>query len=177
MGFPHRMNLDVEALKKTFYDLSRKLHPDFFHGKSFKEKVLSVEQTTLLNKAYNTLKDPIARAEYLLDLEVPISEKERTKVDPVLVSEIFEIQEMVEEEKGSGNPALKTKLQQSKKEVEEKIKARRKVLEGHFKEWDVLEKDPAHKKDLARTIRKAIDEIAYLKNLIQSIETGGQIRH
>lgn len=177
LGIPRSIDLDLGALEKIFYDLSRKLHPDFFHGRDFKEKVLSIENTTFLNKAYNTLKDPVTRAEYLLDLEVPGDPKERTKIDTVLVTEIFEVQEKVEEEGRTKDPALRAELESAQKEVEGKIAARRKTLEAYFKEWDALGDNPAKKQELAKTIRRTVDEITYLKNLIQSIQTGGQIRH
>lgn len=170
------MTLEVSTLDKIFYELSRKFHPDVFHGRSEKEKLHSREKTTLLNEAYTTLKDPVARALYLLNLEVPESGKERTKIDPALVSEIFEIQELVETEKRTKDPALQAELEEAEKEVMEKIEARRKALEASFEEWDA----PHHigrKQELAKTLRKTIDEITYLKNLIQSIQTGGQIRH
>jgi len=177
MDFPRKIGIDRTLLEKTYYELSRKFHPDFFQGKSDKEKLYSLEQSAFLNKAYNASKDPIARAEYLLDLEIPGDPKERTKIDTALVSEIFEIQEKVEEENATRDPALRAELQHAKKEVEIKIEERRQFLETHFKEWDTLGNNQTKKQELAKTIRKTIDEITYLKNLIQSIQTGGQIRH
>ncbi len=169
------MTLEVSTLDKIFYELSRKFHPDLFHGRSEKEKLYSREKTPLLNEAYKTLKDPVTRAEYLLNLEVPEFGKERTKIDPVLVSEIFEIQELVEEENQTKDPALKAELSRAEKEVREKVEARRKALEASFAEWDASY--IGRKQELATLIRKTIDEITYLRNLIQSIQTGGQVRH
>ncbi|MBI4436702.1 MAG: Fe-S protein assembly co-chaperone HscB [Candidatus Omnitrophica bacterium] len=171
------MELDSSLLDKTFYELSRKFHPDLFQGKSDKEKRYSLEKTSLLNDAYKTLKNLVARVEYLLDLEVPAPEKERTKVDPALSAEIFEIQEKIEEEKRTKDSALQAELASAKKEVESKMKTRHLSLEAYTKEWDYLENNPAQKKTLAKTIRKTIDEITYLKNLLQSIETGGRVHH
>ena len=176
LGLPRKIGLDRASLDKVFYELSRKFHPDFAQGKSDKEKLDRLEKSAFLNKAYQTLKDPVSRAEYLLDLEVPGDPKERTKIDPVLVSEIFEIQEMVEEEKRTKDPALTSRLEEAKAEVEGKILARQELLESVFQKWDALN-DPGQKKSLARLIRKTIDEITYLKNLIQSIQTGGRIIH
>ena len=177
LGLPRKIGIDLQVLEKNFYDLSRKFHPDFFQGKSNKEKLYSLERSTFLNKAHNILKDPIARAEYLLDLEVPGDPKARTTIDTTLVSEIFEIQELVEEEKETRDPALRLQIELAQKEVEGKIEIRHKSLERYFKEWDTLENSQTKKQELAKTIRKTIDEITYLKNLLQSIQTGGQIRH
>ena len=177
LGLPKKMTLDASALEKNFYELSRRFHPDFFHWESDKEKLVSLEKSAFLNKAYHTLKNSIARAEYLLDLDVPAKAKERTQIAPALVTEIFEIQEMVEEGKNTKDPNLKAKLQEAQKEVEGKIAARGGLLERHFKEWDARGNDPTQKQALAKTIRTTIDEITYLKNLLQSIQTGGQVRH
>ncbi|MFH1857906.1 MAG: Fe-S protein assembly co-chaperone HscB [Candidatus Omnitrophota bacterium] len=175
MGVPRRMNLDAGLLEKAYYALSRKFHPDFFHAKSEKEKFWSRVQTATLNKAYQILRDPIERARYILDLELPARREERTKIDPALASEIFEIQELVEEQRRARNPALKAKLDKAKKELEDKVAVKRRVFQEHFKVWDD-EEEPSKRVDLARFLRTLIDEIAYLKNLLQSIESGGQIR-
>jgi len=177
MEFPRKMGLDPALLEKRFYELSREYHPDLVQGKSDKEKLLAQGKSALLNKAYQTLKDPVERAEHLLSLESPTSQKERTQIDPSLAAEIFEIQEKVEEEKRAKDPALKTELLEARRSVEGKIQARNAALEGYFKEWDLLRKDSPEKQTLAKTIRKTLDEITYLKNLIQSIDTGGRVRH
>ncbi len=55
-------------LDEKFRALSRKLHPDRFARASPRERRFSLEQTTLLNDAYRTLKSPARRAEHLLEL-------------------------------------------------------------------------------------------------------------
>jgi molecular chaperone HscB len=68
-GFPRKLNLDAAALEKEFYSLSRRLHPDMSAQADSQERAWSLEQSSLLNDAYRTLKDPIKRTEYLLRLE------------------------------------------------------------------------------------------------------------
>ena len=63
------MNVEPSALEKAFYQMSRKLHPDVYATASGREQEWSLQQSSLLNDAYRTLKDPIARTEYLLKLE------------------------------------------------------------------------------------------------------------
>jgi len=55
--------------RRQFYALSRKLHPDRFAAKPFAEQEAALAQSSLLNDAYRTLKDPILRTQYLLTLE------------------------------------------------------------------------------------------------------------
>src|SRR6266852_5429168 len=68
-GFPRKLNLDTAVLEKEFYALSRRLHPDVFGLADDRERAWSLEQSSMLNDAYRTLKDPIKRTEYLLRLE------------------------------------------------------------------------------------------------------------
>src|SRR5271170_4411492 len=68
-GFPYKLNLDKAALEREFYALSRHLHPDINAIGSSQEQQWSLEQSSQLNDAYRTLKDPISRTEYLLRLQ------------------------------------------------------------------------------------------------------------
>jgi molecular chaperone HscB len=68
-GLPRAHALDLPALEKGYRELSLKLHPDRFAQAEAKERRLSLEQTTALNEAYKTLKDPVKRAFYLLKLQ------------------------------------------------------------------------------------------------------------
>ena len=79
---PRKLHIDVPALENQFYVLSRKLHPDRFAGKSLSEQEAALAQSSLLNDAYRTLKDPIARTQYLLTLEgVQLEEQSKTATD------------------------------------------------------------------------------------------------
>jgi molecular chaperone HscB len=68
LGLPRRYDIDPARLDEQFRALSRKLHPDRFARASAKERRFSLEQTTLVNDAYRTLRDPARRAEHLLEL-------------------------------------------------------------------------------------------------------------
>ena len=67
-GFPKKLNLDTAALEREFYALSRRLHPDMYAQAENQERAWGLEQSSLLNDAYRTLKDPIKRTQYLLRL-------------------------------------------------------------------------------------------------------------
>lgn len=69
MGLERTFDLDIPALDRLYFDLQRQLHPDRFATKAPKEKALSQRQATALNDAYETLKDPLKRADYLVHLE------------------------------------------------------------------------------------------------------------
>ena len=65
-GLARKLHIDVAGLEREFYQLSRKLHPDLYSGADAREQEWSLEQSSQLNDAYRTLKDPIQRTEYLL---------------------------------------------------------------------------------------------------------------
>ena len=89
------------GLDERFRALSRKLHPDRFARASAQERRFSLEQTTLLNEAYKTLKDPVRRAEHLLALR---GIKGDPKMSPEFLEQTLEDRERLLEAKLSGEP-------------------------------------------------------------------------
>src|SRR5271163_4184105 len=83
-GLSRKLDLDVAALEKDFYELSRKLHPDLNAQSGSQEQEWSLQQSSMLNDAHRTLKDPIKRTEYLLKLEgVELEEQSKTATEQV----------------------------------------------------------------------------------------------
>ena len=68
-GIAPDFDVDVAGLDKLYFDLQRQLHPDRFATKAPKERALSQQQATALNDGYETLKDPLKRADYLVHLK------------------------------------------------------------------------------------------------------------
>src|SRR5919204_6705898 len=69
LGVPRKLNLDAPDLEQRFRSLSRQFHPDYFYNSSPAERRASLERSSYLNDAYRTLRDPIRRLEYLLQVE------------------------------------------------------------------------------------------------------------
>lgn len=67
-GLPLRFHIDAPALQRAYRDLQRDVHPDRYAGASDHEKRLALQASAHVNEAYRTLKDPVPRAEYLLQL-------------------------------------------------------------------------------------------------------------
>ncbi|GAB5586625.1 molecular chaperone [Umbelopsis nana] len=90
-------DIDVRKLRISFLRKQQQVHPDSYAQKSSEEYQLAQNQSSYLNKAYNTLKEPLARAQYMLALNgVEISESESLE-DPELLMEVMEIREQMEE--------------------------------------------------------------------------------
>ncbi|PYV45291.1 MAG: Fe-S protein assembly co-chaperone HscB, partial [Acidobacteria bacterium] len=139
-GLPRKLNLDNATLERGFYAMSRKLHPDLYARRDSREQNWSLEQSSRLNDAYRTLKDPIRRTEYLLKLEgVELEGQskagteearktgEKKQIVPAdLLEGVFELNMQLEElrankKMGEEDPSLIQELQQHKQQLEEKF--------------------------------------------------------
>ncbi|MDV7339432.1 Fe-S protein assembly co-chaperone HscB [Terasakiella sp. A23] len=98
LGLHKSYDIDVDGLERTYFELQRHLHPDRFAKKTPQEKSLSQQQAVSLNEAFETLKDPLLRADYLLQVlgETGISH-DHTVNDPALLMEAMETREALME--------------------------------------------------------------------------------
>lgn len=97
LGQPRNFEIDSASLERAYFDLQRRLHPDRFATRTPKERALSQQQAVALNEAYETLKDPLRRAAYLLSLagrQVDIHGT-ATVADPMLLMEMMELREQL----------------------------------------------------------------------------------
>ncbi len=190
-GFPRKLNLDTAALEKEFYALSRRLHPDMSAQAESQERAWSLEQSSLLNDAYRTLKDPIKRTEYLLRLEgVELEEqsKQATEkaratgemkkqvVPPDLLEEMFELNMQLEElrmqkKMGEDDPALLEEVGKTKNSLEEKHDALLAELRIDWSLWDQAVDDSAESDRLK--IRDHMVDVLnrrnYVRNLVRDV--------
>jgi molecular chaperone HscB len=67
-GVSARFEVDISVLETRYHELQREVHPDRFASASQAEQRVSMQLATRLNEAYQTLKSPLARAGYLLQL-------------------------------------------------------------------------------------------------------------
>ncbi len=99
LGLAVGFALDAAELDRRYFAAQRQLHPDRFAGKSARERMVSQSQAVSLNEAYETLKDPLARANYLLKLRgVDVNPDGcHTVNDPTLLMEQLERREALAE--------------------------------------------------------------------------------
>lgn len=94
-GLPVSFEVESEALSLRYRDLQRAVHPDRFANASDQERRLSVQQAALINEAFRTLKNPLPRARYLLELsDVEIDDTD-TSMDPAFLMEQIELREQL----------------------------------------------------------------------------------
>jgi molecular chaperone HscB len=92
LGLPAQFDLDPDTIERAFFDKSKELHPDRFANAPAAERVAALSRSRALNDAYQTLKKPVQRAEYLLARAgVTIGDNER--LEPAFLMEILELRE------------------------------------------------------------------------------------
>jgi molecular chaperone HscB len=99
LGVPRSFDIDGDKVEKQYLGFQRVLHPDRFVAKSAKERAIAEAQAADMNLAYETLKDPLRRAAYLLKLagrDAAVS-RDQTVKDPVLLMEAMEAREQLSE--------------------------------------------------------------------------------
>lgn len=190
-GFPRKLNVDVALLEREFYQLSRKLHPDLFSRADAREQEWSLEQSSQLNDAYRTLKDPIKRTEYLLRLEgVELEEQSKTATDearasgqlkkqvvpPDLLEEVFDLNMQLEELKiqkkiGEDDPALIEEIGRQKLELEQKHEALLEELQRDWNDWDraVDSGTEEERRGIRDKIVDVLNRRNYLRNLVRDV--------
>jgi len=188
---PRHLHLDTTALEKSFYTLSRKLHPDRFASKPLAEQEAALAQSSLLNDAYRTLKDPILRTQYLLTLEgVELEEQSKAAteaaratgtqkkqiVPPELLEEVFELNMQLAEmraakQMGEDEPELRRDLMTAKDAFDAKMVETQAELESLWSAWDAaLDAGDAAAQTQARDAMLALlNKRSYLCNLVRDV--------
>jgi molecular chaperone HscB len=110
LGLPPGYEVDLAALERAFFERSKQLHPDRLASASAGERVAQLSRSRALNDAYQLIKKPVPRAEYLLARAgATIGDNER--LDPAFLMEILELREELAEARAAGNTELVAKLQ------------------------------------------------------------------
>lgn len=196
LGLPRKLNIDTAALEKDFYGLSRKLHPDRYSQAPGEEKEWSLEKTSQLNDAYRTLRDPIARTEYLLKLEgVHFEEQSKAATEAArnsgetkkqmiprdLLEEVFELNMQLEDARmnkkmGEADPALNRDLQQTKANLEAKYSSLMDELKSYWERWDAAMDLAATGEDISSDRKQVLEKMldllnrrTYVRNLVRDV--------
>lgn len=180
-GLPQKLTIDLEDLEQRFHSLSWKLHPDNFVRASDDERQLSLDRSSQLNDAYRTLRDPVARVEYLLGLAGMRKEgQKKQQAPPELLEEVFELNESLDElrdARASGGSAsqmtgLRAKLEAAGHKFELSLGEVDRELARVSSEWDrALDAgadEPASKK-LMEKMNEVLNRRSYIRNLVNSV--------
>jgi molecular chaperone HscB len=186
LGVPRRLRLDPADLEARFRALSRQFHPDYFYNATPAERRASLERSSYLNDAYRTLKAPISRIGYLLELEGIWTAADRVETNgakkqvPVaLLEEVFALNEELDEiremrESGAPPEQWRARLQQARQPIEAKRVEHEEQLETLSAKWDALIGTnggaDADRREVLTALRERMLERNYINNLLATIE-------
>ncbi len=116
--------LDLEHLDGAYRDIQSKIHPDRYANAGDAERRASMQMTTQVNEAYRTLKSPVQRAKYLLELHgVDVGFETNTAMPREFLMRQMELRERLEEAmNGSDLDLISRDLSVERREIENGIK-------------------------------------------------------
>ena len=101
-GIPVGFRLDVGELSSRYRELQKVVHPDRYAAAGDRSQRLALQGATLVNEAFETLKNPLQRGKYLLSLHgVDVDSSQQTLNDPAFLMQQMELRETLAE-LGSG---------------------------------------------------------------------------
>jgi molecular chaperone HscB len=180
-GLPQKLSLDLATLEQKFHTLSWKLHPDHFARATESERQLSLDLSSQLNDAYRTLRDPVARVEYLLSLSGMRKEgQKKQQAPPELLEEVFELNESLDElreARASGGTAaqmsrLRAKLESAQHKFEASLAGVDQELARVSAEWDAAldsGADETARKKLMERMNEVLNRRSYIRNLVNGV--------
>ncbi len=177
LGLSRRLKIDNAELEKTFYSLSRRLHPDYFMNASEQERQSSIDRSSLLNDAYRALRNPVKRAQYLLSLE---GYKEAEKKAPSeLLEEVFELNMQIEEMRMAKKMGDTDEMAEARAELEDALASLDKKLNeidsrlfALFDQWDESLDNGAgaeERKTVLDRMSELLSHRSYIRNLVRDI--------
>jgi molecular chaperone HscB len=173
LGVPRRLALNEEDLRRRFYALSRRHHPDFHQLGTTAERASALGTSAQVNRAYKTLRDPLARLEYLIALEEGREARpgatdrapDRAAAPPALLAEMLEVQEALEAAKAAGmTEAARRDLREERDRLLERDEVERRAILGRMGEWDTA--GGGDRRDLREWFKQRLAARAYLRTVI-----------
>lgn len=155
-SLPVSFQLDLGLLSQKYLQLQKQLHPDNFVAASEQEQRLALQKSTQVNDAYQILKDPILRAEAILQLALdkPV-DSENTSHDLEFLMQQMELREQLEDAEAQQDEQKLTELQQ---QTEASYQQNLAILATNLSQQDW------------EASKQAIDRLKFIKKLQQEIE-------
>ncbi len=126
-GLPRCFDLDPDDLHCRYVDLSRNVHPDAAAGASDDVQALALRLSAAVNRAYDTLADPLRRAEYLLQTAGGATAADDKRVPPDLLADVLEKREQIEQARHAADPdalaALRSEIEGRRNKLVARIAA------------------------------------------------------
>jgi molecular chaperone HscB len=164
LGVPRSLVVDQADLERRYHELARRVHPDRHQTTDIVAVGLSVRATAALNQAFRTLRDPIARGRYWLDLHGRPLAADNNRVPPALASLVFEVQEQLEELRSAPDSSgVRAAVEAVRAEMKTRVEAERNALEAFYALATTTDQD-------LEELKRRLTDLAYLTTLLDDVE-------
>lgn len=163
LGLPREFDLSEEQIRGKFLAVSRHAHPDLHASENPEAQELALRVSAAINDAYRTLKDPAARAGYLLELLGGKSSAEDKSVPEGFLATMMMMQEEIADAKGAGREVELDRLRDVLQTQHDGLMRR---VAGLFREYQEALACQAIGTDLLNEIRKQLNAVSYVKKLL-----------
>lgn len=102
-GLPRQYDVDPDELHQRFLAISRNIHPDYFNAQAVEMQGLALRLSARVNEAYATLRDPILRAEYMLESAGGPSAAADKRAPGEMLAQVMMWREDMEDAKAGGD--------------------------------------------------------------------------
>jgi len=143
LGLAPAFALETGQLDRSYREIQSKIHPDRFAHAGDAERRASMQWTTQVNEAYRTLKSPVQRAKYLLELNgVDVAFESNTAMPADFLMGQMELRENLEQARDAATLGL----------LQENLAREKTAIESRIAELIDARRDYAGAKDLVRKL-------------------------
>lgn len=166
-GLPLVLQVDEGWLRNAFYGLSKKVHPDRYAGRSATATAHALQWSTLVNRAYQTLRNRTSRSRYLVELLGGLTESETDtpkNAGPTDLAEAyFDLQDLMESDR-TATESIAIFLG----DLEAKLMDTRSQWESIAREWTPTP-------DFVARLKDNLSRERYLESMIQDLRAKFQL--
>lgn len=133
-GLPLKFHVDEKEVKRKYYELSKRFHPDFHINDTPEKQQEILERSTQNNKALKTLSDPLKRIEYILQLNNLMAEGDKYQLPQDFLVDMMDVNETLMEQEFEPDAAVMETISKQVDDIEKALFDKLKVLTTAFDE-------------------------------------------
>jgi molecular chaperone HscB len=158
-GLPVSYHITSADLMARYQEIQSAAHPDKYANASSREKQLSIQLAAHINEAYQTLKNPLSRIRYLLELKGVDTQDKAASPGPEFLARQIELREIISEIQTANS--LQDKLDRLQNEISESISALQVTISQELGEAD--------DRGLLSSANKHYNELQYFYRLLEEV--------
>ncbi|UYM16556.1 Fe-S protein assembly co-chaperone HscB [Endozoicomonas euniceicola] len=166
---PVACRVDLSLLSGRYRELQKAVHPDRFAGADDRQQRLAIQYAAYVNEGYETLKSPMARSLYLLELAgYKVDLEKNTVMDPVFLMEQMALREAMSEVRDHADP--EAELERLVDEVDEGIET---LFDTYEQLWLVANEESTEavaKEDALKTAQDTVRKMQFMVKLAAELE-------